>query len=88
VRLYIYKITKHEETQKPDTYDFTKSIDGAWHWLTREPADLACSYLSEGGITIEVPYSLGNNAPCTEFRVEQRPQGGFAISCEHPFASE
>jgi hypothetical protein len=26
----------------------------------------------------------GESGFCTDFRVESRPQGGFAISCEHP----
>jgi hypothetical protein len=87
MRLYIHKITKHAEELKPDTYDFTNSIEGAWFWTTLESAERAQHFFShESGITINPPF--GGSAPCTDFRVEPRPQGGFAISCEHPLAKD
>jgi hypothetical protein len=87
MRLYIHKITKHGEEFKPDIYDFTKSIEGAWFWTTPESAERAQHFFShEGGITIRPPF--GPSAACTDFRVEPRPQGGFAVSCEHPLAND
>jgi len=86
MRLYIDKITSHADEQKPDTYDFTKSIKGAWQWTTQGQAEQAQRLFEDIGIVIYPP--LGGNAPCTDFRVETRPEGGFAISCEHPFATE
>jgi hypothetical protein len=32
------------EEQKPDTYDFTKSIKGAWHWTTRDRRNKSAAY--------------------------------------------
>ena len=85
MRLYIYTITSHDE--KPATYEFTKFIDGAWHWDTRESADRAQDMILNvsGGITVKTPD--GRCDYCTDFRVESMSQGGFAISCEHPFSS-
>jgi len=86
MRLYIYKITSYaDDEQKPDTYDFVKSIKGALHWATQGQAEQVRRLFEDSGIIIYPP--LGGNAPCTDFRVETRPEGGFAISCEHPFAT-
>jgi hypothetical protein len=85
MRLYIYEITSHADEQKPDTYDFTTSIAGAWHWATQGQAEQARRLFEDIGIIIHP--SLGASAPCTDFRVERRPEGGFAISCEHPFVT-
>jgi hypothetical protein len=82
MRLYIYKITRGD---KCPIYHFTRTIETAWFWDTRERVDEVCRATSHDGITIEP--TLGMSTPCTDFRVEPRPQGGFAISCEHPFAS-
>jgi hypothetical protein len=85
MRLYIYTITSHDD--KPTTYEFTKFKEGAWHWDMRESAERALDMIlnGSGGITVKAPD--GRCDCCTDFRVEPRPQGGFAISCEHPFSS-
>lgn len=85
MRLYIYKITQCAEEQKPFTYDFTKTIESAWVWTTREQAERTRRSIEEtGGITVSIPFQPG--VSCTDFRVEAKPQGGFAMSCEHPYA--
>lgn len=83
MRVFIFKIVYGE--RRPG-YEFTKTAGPAWRWDTREQADQACRLISHDGITIAPPF--GSGAPCTDFRAEERPQGGFAISCEHPFAFE
>jgi hypothetical protein len=85
MRRYIHQITNRAHENKP-TYDFTKSIEGAWHWTTRESveSDLHVISIANGGITVESPDGIGKSSPCTDFRIESRPQGGFAISCDNP----
>jgi len=80
VRAYIGKIT--ERKHKQALYDFKESVEGAWFWTTKEEAESVRQFLSEVGIKVYLP--SGNCAPCTDFCVEPRPEGGFAISCEHP----
>lgn len=86
MRVYIYKITKRELEHKPDLYNFTQTITPAWHWPTKEAAERACRLFSAFGIRIELP--TGEHALCREYRVDQRPEGGFAVSCEYPFADD
>lgn len=86
MRVYIYKITKQQQERKPDLYDFTSTIRSAWHWATKDAADRACRLFSEIGIRIELP--SGEYALCSEYRAETRPEGGFAVSCEHPLADD
>jgi hypothetical protein len=83
MRVFIFKIIYGE--RHPD-YEFTKTAGPAWFWSTREQADRACQQISYDGISVELP--LGSRAQCRDFCVEACPQGGFSISCEHPFASE
>jgi hypothetical protein len=78
MRLYI------EETNQNslDKYEFTKSIEKAHHWETAQIAETRVKAMVERG-----PIFVGS-AKCTCFRVEALPQGGFAISCEHPSAGD
>jgi len=87
MRLYIHTTTKNVDQREP-TYTLTKAIEGAWHWTTLESADRICRFLSQTGITINVQNGFGDSVYCTDYRVESRPQGGFAISCEHPLSAE
>lgn len=87
--LFIKTIIEHTDEGKPETYEFTKNIEGAWHTSPIEHANRICYLLSfEREITVKNPNGLGQSALCTDFRIEERPQGGFAISCEHPFAND
>jgi hypothetical protein len=83
MRLFIFKITYGEWCP---TYDFTRTARTAWFWSARDEAGRACRLISRSGITINLTH--GNPLHCADFRVEERPQGGFAISCEHPCAGE
>jgi hypothetical protein len=80
-RHYI-KTINHENDH--DTYEFTQSIEGAWHWETKGEAERnCCAIVERGGITADAsPAGIPTRGFCTDFRVESRPQGGFAISCE------
>jgi hypothetical protein len=82
MRLYI-KTIDHGNTH--DTYAWTSAIEGAWNWDTKEQATLARRVIVDwGGITVKSPIECGKSGLCADFRVESRPQGGFAVSCEHP----
>jgi hypothetical protein len=39
-----------------------------------------------GGITVKAPDGTERTAHISDFKIEERPQGGFAISCEDPFS--
>jgi hypothetical protein len=86
MRVYIHKITKRALEQEPDLFDFTSAIRSAWYWPTKEDAERASRVFSEIGIRIEL--SVGECGQCSDYRVEQRPEGGFAVSCEHPFSDD
>jgi hypothetical protein len=81
MRLYI-KTISHGNNH--DTYAWTSAIEGAWHWNTKEEAISKCRVIEQGGITVKSPIEFGKSGLCADFRVEPRPQGGFAASCEHP----
>lgn len=84
MRLYI-KAIDHGDTH--DTFTWTSAIEGAWNWNVQEQAARFCRWiLGWGGITVESPIEFGKIGLCTDFRVESRPQGGFAVSCEHPLS--
>jgi hypothetical protein len=82
MRLYIGNIA--DENNGSKTYDFTESIGIAWHWTTRESAELAESMFVSGGITAKSPDMFGRSGQCTDFQIEPGPQGRFVISCECP----
>ncbi len=87
MRLYIHDIKSNDDKLIPiNEYTFTKSSQSAWFWDTRESAELARSMIFSGGITVKT--LDGMIAYCTDFRVESRSEGGFAISCEHPSAND
>ena len=46
---------KRADEHKPDSYDFTKTIRGAWNWPTKELAERACRLFSDVGIAVEHP---------------------------------
>ena len=83
MRLYIRAIN-HGENH--DTYEWTSAIEAAWDWSTKEETINKCRVIEQGGITVKSPVEFGKIGLCTDFRVEPRPQGGFAISCEHPLS--
>lgn len=85
MRLYISNIKKQRD-QRPDIYDFAKSIAGSWFWTTKCSAEYAKRVFGITGIWAAPPFGTGNL--CTEFEIEARPEGGFAISCEYPSVSE
>lgn len=61
-------------------------LRGARHWTTKDAAERAQRTFVQSGITVKAPWA--QEAPCIDFQVEPRADGGFAISCEHPFASD
>lgn len=82
MRVFIFEIAYAE---RHSTYDFTTTARTAYFWNTRDKADKFCQRISDSGITVDPPF--GNRLHCAGFRVEERPQGGFAISCECPLTS-
>lgn len=80
MRLYI---RKRSNGPRCPEYEFAKSIEAAQFWESSERVDRVCVLISHEGITITQPFQ-GGVRPCTDFRVESRPQGGFSISCEVP----
>jgi hypothetical protein len=79
MRLYIRTIT-HENNR--DSYVFTKMIEGGWNWNTYQDAESYLRWTVACGETIcHSPFTKVSGV-CSDFRVEPRPQGGFAISCE------
>ncbi len=87
MRVNLKQVKHGEDKLKPiHEYGFTESVERALFWDTSESAELDRSKIDSGGITVKS--RDGRIAYCTDFRVEPRPQGGFAISCEHPHASD
>jgi hypothetical protein len=80
MRLYISRITS--SPGRP-TFDFKKPIAAGMFWETRELVRRVCDLIAHQGIDIRHPYR-GGQWPCTDFRTEPHPEGGFAISCEMP----
>lgn len=81
MRLYIKTISRGNNH---DTFQWTSAIGGAWNWnVPEQPGRLCCWIVGWGGIFVKSPVA-GASGFCTEFRIEPRPQGGFAVSCEHP----
>jgi hypothetical protein len=82
-RLYIKTISRDDNHH---TFAFTSAIEGAWYWNTEEQPTRFFRVIGDwGGISVKSPIEFGKSGLCTDFRVESRPQGGFAVSCEHPF---
>ena len=82
MRLYIRKSTNGPRCPE---YEFAKSIEAALYWDTgqREWVDRVFDLISHEGITVNQPFGRGM-MPCSDFRIEPRPQGGLVISCEVP----
>jgi hypothetical protein len=80
MRLYISRITNSPGCP---TLDFKKPVAAGMFWETRELVCSVCDLIAYQGINIRHPYR-GGQWPCTDFRIEPHPVGGFAISCEMP----
>jgi hypothetical protein len=85
MRLYIRGII--EKAKKPMTLDFTDSIENSLALKPKGYAERIIHLIFNdlGGINVKSPDGTGRSAFCADPRVEPRPQGGFAISCIHPF---
>jgi hypothetical protein len=82
MRLFIKEIRR---VDNHDTFTWTSAIEGAWNWDAEGQATRYLRWiLGWGEITVKSPTEFGKASPCTDFRVEPRPQGGFALSCKHP----
>jgi hypothetical protein len=83
MHLYIKTVSqKNDHGAFHDAYEFTRAIECGWNWNTEEKAELYRSVIVErGGIIASDPTGI-RRRPCTDFRVESRPQGGFVIACE------
>jgi hypothetical protein len=77
MRGYISEITMRGDGSKRDV-KFTKAIKNAEFSRTTASAERVCAGLR---FTVNSPFNP-SEVPCTDFRVEPRPDGGFAISCE------
>lgn len=86
MRLYIGHISSSDQRKPEFKYDFTESIEDSWQWDKKESAELQLTMILTCGIAAESPGPFRKSAQCTAFQIEPRPQGGFAISCEHPFS--
>ena len=87
MRLYISKITLYDD--KHPIFEFNRLIENSGRWDTKEFAEREVNRSNEtGGITVKSPDGSGRSAQCTDFQIESRPLGGFAISCEHPFSTD
>jgi hypothetical protein len=82
MRLFIKEIAREANH---NTFTWTSAIEGAWNWDAEGQADRFLRWtLGWGGIAAKSPTEFGKIGLCTDFRVEPRPQGGFAVSCEYP----
>jgi len=82
MRLYIARRTNGPRFP---IYQFHVAIEAALFWGTTETewVDRVCRLISDEGVTVEQPFG-GGARPCSDFRIETRPQGGLVISCEVP----
>ena len=79
MRLYICTIIIESNRDK---YVYTPEIKDSHSWNTEQEAQNYLRRPVESGETIcHSPFTKVSGV-CTDFRVEPRPQGGFAISCE------
>jgi len=79
MRLYIKTVSRGNNH---DTFELTSTIEGAWNWNVYEQPARFCRWIvGWGGIFVKSPIT-GETGFCTDFRVEPRPQGGFAVSCQ------
>ena len=72
----------------PKIFVFGASINHSWKWDIRKQAENVVIFHGPGGFTVKSPDGSGRSASCIDFLVVQRPEGGFAISCEVPFLEE
>jgi hypothetical protein len=66
-------------------YELVGSSEAAPFWKSKNWVEQMCRLIAQEGITIARPFST-ERPPCSDFQVEQRPLGGFVISCEVPSA--
>ena len=85
MRVFIYNMADRSEQGKPPLYEFTRSVEASYLWKERETANWRRRSFEELPIAITTP--LGQRLYCEDYRVEERPQGGFCISCLHPIQS-
>lgn len=64
-------------------YEFVRGSEAALFWNSKSQVEQVCRFIAEDGITAAQPFSPLRQ-PCSDFQVETRPLGGFAISCEVP----
>jgi hypothetical protein len=69
-------ISRRENGPRYPIYTFAKTPDAAI-----AIGKHLCQWIAEDGITIERGFV---GIPCTDFRAEPHPRGGFALSCEVP----
>jgi hypothetical protein len=85
MRVFIHNITHRWKEGKPELYDFALSAEAALFWPTGEQAEEWRFFMEQFPIAINPPY--GQRVCCEDYRVEERPHGGFCISCSYPFAT-
>jgi hypothetical protein len=77
MRGYIIAIDRSEDSRI--VLDFGSSIQNAGSWDDQRNAEVEClAFNIPGRITMHTRSRL----PCSDFRVEQRAEGDFVISCE------
>jgi hypothetical protein len=64
-------------------YEFVRGSEAALFWNSRTWVEQVCRVIVQEGITIARPFSP-ERQPCSDFRAEPRPLGGFVISCDVP----
>lgn len=82
MREYIYNVTDRSEQGISLFYELTPSIEASYLWKERETADWRRRVFEELGIAITTP--CGQRLYCKDYRVEEKPHGGFCISCLYP----
>lgn len=66
-------------------YEFVRGSEHSLFWNSKSWVEQVCRVIAQEGITVAQPFSAVRQ-PCSDFQVETRPLGGFAISCEVPVA--
>jgi len=81
MRLYIAAL-KHEPNKGTINYTLASAQPASMSWPTIAISTVLKDQINRsGGITVTSP--LGKSSLCTNFHVEPRPHGGFAVFCEY-----